>query len=83
MVGGVRPGEAFGAGVEVDTILTEPMAMPGTPLIGEIHLSSVLLFDLGVYLLVIGATVLMLVALAHQSMRSPRRQLSPLEAEGP
>jgi len=52
------------------------------PLAGDVHLSSVLLFDLGVYLLVIGATVLMLIALAHQSMRSPRRLLSPLEQEG-
>jgi multicomponent K+:H+ antiporter subunit A len=47
------------------------------PLVGDIHLSSVLLFDLGVYLLVIGATVLMLVSLAHQSMRSPRRLHTP------
>jgi multicomponent K+:H+ antiporter subunit A len=51
------------------------------PLIGEVHLSSVLLFDFGVYLLVIGATVLMLIALAHQSMRSPRRHLSLAEPE--
>jgi multicomponent K+:H+ antiporter subunit A len=51
------------------------------PLIGEVHLSSVLLFDLGVYLLVIGATVLMLIALAHQSMRSPRKHLLPPEPE--
>jgi len=51
------------------------------PLIGEIHLSSVLLFDLGVYLLVIGATLLMLIALAHQSMRSPRRNLVSPEPE--
>jgi multicomponent K+:H+ antiporter subunit A len=42
------------------------------PFIGEVHLSSVLLFDVGVYMLVIGATVLMLVALAHQTLRSPR-----------
>lgn len=42
-------------------------ALPG---IGELHLSSVLLFDLGVYILVVGATVLMLVAIAHQSLRS-------------
>jgi multicomponent K+:H+ antiporter subunit A len=44
------------------------------PLIGKIHLSSVLLFDFGVYLLVVGATVLILVALAHQSLRSHRQQ---------
>jgi multicomponent K+:H+ antiporter subunit A len=51
------------------------------PLIGEIHLSSVLLFDLGVYLVVIGATLLMLVALAHQSLRSPRRIVTPVSAD--
>ncbi len=43
------------------------------PLIGDIHLSSTLWFDIGVYMLVVGATVLMLVALAHQSLRSYRR----------
>ena len=37
------------------------------------HLSTVLLFDLGVFLLVVGATVLILVALAHQSRRGHRR----------
>ncbi|MCZ2089482.1 MAG: monovalent cation/H+ antiporter subunit A, partial [Burkholderiales bacterium] len=31
------------------------------PLLGELHLSSVLLFDLGVYMVVVGATVLMLI----------------------
>jgi multicomponent K+:H+ antiporter subunit A len=45
------------------------------PLIGELHLSSTLIFDLGVYLLVVGATVLMLIALAHQSLRSQRQQV--------
>jgi multicomponent K+:H+ antiporter subunit A len=43
------------------------------PLIGELHLSTVLLFDLGVYLLVIGAAALILVALAHQSLRRRHR----------
>ena len=50
------------------------------PLIGELHVSSALLFDIGVYLLVIGATVLMLVALAHQSLRSHRRPIAVAEA---
>lgn len=45
------------------------------PLIGEIHLSSVLLFDIGVYMLVVGATILVLVALAHQSLRSHHRKV--------
>ena len=42
------------------------------PLVGEMHLSSVLLFDVGVYALVIGTTTLLLVAIAHQSLRSHR-----------
>lgn len=43
------------------------------PLIGDIHLSSALIFDLGVYMLVVGSAVLMLVALAHQSLRFYRK----------
>ncbi|SCX96429.1 multisubunit potassium/proton antiporter, PhaA subunit /multisubunit potassium/proton antiporter, PhaB subunit [Nitrosospira sp. Nl5] len=43
------------------------------PVIGELHLSTVLLFDLGVFLLVVGAAVLILVALAHQSRRGHRK----------
>jgi multicomponent K+:H+ antiporter subunit A len=51
---------------------------PQLPWVGKLHLSSVLVFDLGVYLLVVGTTTLMLIALAHQSLRSHRR---PAEAE--
>jgi multicomponent K+:H+ antiporter subunit A len=40
------------------------------PLIGDVPLPSALLFDLGVFALVVGATVLMLIAIAHQSVRS-------------
>ena len=47
---------------------------PKLPLIGKLHLSSVLVFDLGVYFLVVGTTTLMLIALAHQSLRSHRRE---------
>ncbi len=47
------------------------------PLLGDMHLSTVMLFDLGVYTLVIGATLLTLVALAHQSLRSPRKGGAP------
>ncbi|MCX5590618.1 monovalent cation/H+ antiporter subunit A [Alcaligenes endophyticus] len=43
------------------------------PVIGTIHTSSALFFDIGVYLLVIGSTVLMLIALAHQSLRFYRK----------
>ncbi|KAA0205805.1 MAG: monovalent cation/H+ antiporter subunit A [Proteobacteria bacterium] len=42
------------------------------PLAGPVRIGSVLLFDAGVYLVVIGATSLILIALAHQSFRSAR-----------
>jgi multicomponent K+:H+ antiporter subunit A len=42
------------------------------PLIGAVPTASALLFDLGVFALVVGATVLMLIAIAHQSLRSRR-----------
>jgi multicomponent K+:H+ antiporter subunit A len=51
------------------------------PLLGTLHLSSVLLFDIGVYMVVVGATVLMLIAIAHQSLRRSRRPLSADEQE--
>ena len=50
------------------------------PLIGDVHLSTALFFDLGVYMLVVGATVLMLVAIAHQSARSLHRARSAAES---
>ncbi|AMN44118.1 monovalent cation/H+ antiporter subunit A [Rhodoplanes sp. Z2-YC6860] len=42
------------------------------PLVGSTPLASALLFDVGVFALVVGATVLMLIAIAHQSLRSHR-----------
>ena len=42
------------------------------PLIGEIHVASALFFDIGVFTLVVGATLLVLTSLAHQSVRSHR-----------
>ena len=47
------------------------------PFIGEVPTASALLFDLGVFALVVGATVLMLIAIAHQSIRAPRLARSP------
>lgn len=46
------------------------------PLIGRISVATALFFDLGVLLLVVGATALMLIAIAHQSIRSHRVQAS-------
>lgn len=42
------------------------------PLIGAVPAATALFFDLGVFGLVVGATVLMLIALAHQSVRKLR-----------
>lgn len=41
------------------------------PVLGRIPLASALLFDLAVFLLVVGATALLLIAIAHQSIRRP------------
>ncbi len=52
--------------------LTSAFAYAEIPLIGKIPMATALLFDLGVFALVVGATVLMLIALAHQSIRRPK-----------
>jgi multicomponent K+:H+ antiporter subunit A len=52
--------------------LTSHSPHPVFPIIGEVPLPSAFVFDLGVFLLVIGATTLILIALAHQSVRSHR-----------
>ncbi len=49
------------------------------PLIGKVPAATALLFDLGVFSLVVGSTVLILVALAHQSIRINR--LRAIEVE--
>ena len=52
--------------------LTTYFAYVEIPFIGKMPTASALLFDLGVFALVVGATVLMLIALAHQSIRRYR-----------
>lgn len=52
--------------------LTSYFAYALVPMIGKIPLATALLFDFGVFALVVGATVLILIALAHQSTRSHR-----------
>nr|WP_142588411.1 monovalent cation/H+ antiporter subunit A [Pseudorhizobium halotolerans] len=51
------------------------------PLIGKVPAATAMLFDLGVFLLVIGSTVLILVALAHQSIRINRLNALEKKAE--
>ena len=45
---------------------------PPIPGLGKVPLASALVFDLGIFTLVVGATVLILIALAHQSVRRHR-----------
>ena len=40
------------------------------PVLGDIHIASALFFDVGVYAMVVGSTLLMLTALGHQSVRA-------------
>jgi multicomponent K+:H+ antiporter subunit A len=54
--------------------LTSHVAHLELPLLGELHLPSAFFFDLGVFLLVVGATALILIALAHQSLRAHRAE---------
>jgi multicomponent K+:H+ antiporter subunit A len=49
--------------------LTSAHGHPGLPLLGEVPLATAALFDLGVYLAVVGATLLTLVALGNASRR--------------
>ncbi|PSO26503.1 monovalent cation/H+ antiporter subunit A [Bradyrhizobium sp. MOS002] len=49
--------------------LTSYFAYAELPLLGRVPTASALLFDIGVFSLVVGATVLMLIAIAHQSLR--------------
>ena len=51
------------------------------PLVGELHLPSAFVFDLGVFTVVVGATMLILVALAHQSLRAHRQSEDEAPAE--
>jgi multicomponent K+:H+ antiporter subunit A len=61
-----------GAWVFGHPFLTSSFSYVDLPGVGAVPMASAVLFDLGVFGLVVGATVLILVALAHQSIRIPR-----------
>jgi multicomponent K+:H+ antiporter subunit A len=61
--------------------LTTHTALFPLPLLGEVHLPSALFFDAGVFAVVVGATLLILIAAAHQSIRSRRRAALPVDAD--
>jgi multicomponent K+:H+ antiporter subunit A len=47
------------------------------PVLGDIHVASALFFDVGVYAMVVGSTLLMLTALGHQSVRAHKPSNQP------
>jgi len=65
-------GTGIGAWLFGYPFLTSHTAHVTLPLLGELHVPSAFVFDLGVFLVVVGTTMLILVALAHQSLRSRR-----------
>ncbi len=71
----------LGAWVFGHPFLTTHTAHVHWPVVGELHLPSAFVFDLGVFAVVVGTTMLMLVALAHQSLRAHRQPGEEL-AEG-
>jgi len=71
---GLATATATGAGAWLFThpFLTSHVALFDLPLVGEVHVPSAFFFDIGVFVLVVGATALFLIALAHQSLRAHR-----------
>ncbi|RZJ03417.1 MAG: DUF4040 domain-containing protein, partial [Rubrivivax sp.] len=70
---------ATGAGALVvgHPFLTTHTAHVTLPGIGPVHLPTAALFDLGVFTVVLGSTLLLLTALAHQSLRVRRKRAVP------
>ena len=74
MGGGLLLAAATGLGAMAfgRPFLTSHFAYADLGWLGKLPLPSAMLFDLGVFALVFGSTVLILIALAHQSVRSRR-----------
>ncbi|MFC3127766.1 hydrogen gas-evolving membrane-bound hydrogenase subunit E, partial [Pseudoroseomonas globiformis] len=62
----------LGALIFGQPFLTSYFAYADLGVLGKLPMASAVLFDLGVFGLVFGATVLILIAIAHQSVRSQR-----------
>lgn len=81
----VASGTALAALVFGRPFLTTYFAYAELPVIGRVPTASALVFDIGIFALVVGATLLMLVALAHQSVRghrtTPRQPAAPAVRE--
>lgn len=70
----------LGAWVFGYPFLTSHTAHLHLPILGEVHVPSAFFFDLGVFSVVVGSTMLILIALAHQSIRSHRQPGKSAEA---
>jgi len=57
--------------------LTTHTAHLHLPLLGDVHVASALFFDVGIFTVVVGSTLLILTALAHQSVRGHRPASQP------
>ena len=68
----VALGVGAGAFLFGEPFLTSHSRYVDIPFIGRAPFATGSLFDIGVFALVVGATVLMLIAIAHQSVRSHR-----------
>ncbi|WP_255542880.1 MnhB domain-containing protein [Azospirillum sp. INR13] len=75
-------GTGLGAWIFGRPFLTSYFAYAELPVLGKIPVASALLFDIGVFALVVGATILILIALARQSLRG-HRAAAPRPAEMP
>jgi multicomponent K+:H+ antiporter subunit A len=62
--------------------LTTHTAHAVWPLVGEVHLPSAALFDVGVFAVVVGSTLLLLIAIAHQSLRTRRKLPATVATSG-
>lgn len=76
---------ALGTGVGAVALgypfLTSHTAHLHLPVIGDIHVASAMFFDMGVFSLVVGSTLLILTAIAHQSVRGHRYHARLMEEE--
>lgn len=79
----IAVGTGMGSWIFGYPFLTAHARYVSVPLIGDVPAATALLFDLGVFALVMGATVLMLIAIAHQSLRAARLREQDGEAPMP
>ena len=61
--------------------LTTHMFHMDLPVLGKIHVASALFYDIGVFTLVVGSTLLILTALGHQSVRGRRQPARDTEGD--